>query len=709
MSNDTESLGRSFVNFRFDSVAHYTILEHIGSGGMGIVFLAQRSTEGVHDSVVLKTIRDVTPETLEELRQEANLATRLRHPNIIRTYGLETVPFTSLPQELQKQLVNYRAEGAGQAPAATSRNLGKTPSSGVRGRSGLRRRRLTGRRRGARTEQEINFPLPKKEQDGPGLSFIVMDYIDGVDLLDLHLAHVAKGMLIPPMLSAYIIARTARALEYAHNVLIHRDISPGNVLIDSLGMPLLGDFGVAVASGTSARARAGKLSYIAPEVLAGRDMDERVDIYSLGLLAYLLASGITLQRVPRGGSLDERIAWIMDQVKGGFPSLDEAMHDVPEAYARIVARMISPDPDKRPPRAGAVASEIEQQVLYADGFGPTNQSLASYIDIFERGFDYHVEQVEQLGFLRDPKGELALRRELSLDLYTDLGKQLIAERDSSALALKLTDLEAERRARAAAPESAPVQVRGGRPMLKIRFGDNCMESIELGGELVLGRSARDADVLLVDTKASRRHARISLTKDGALLEDLESGNGTFVDGRKVNRLLLEEGTRFRIGDTMTYFVREPELLPPGDTIKVEGPLESSLLDQPGPINFRLASNKRPHLGPIWSEVALQHGMADRAGYLLSQALFEACGLVALEDESLTIQLLRERAALRFLLWGPAGGGQVLETLNLLKQLINPRAEVELGAGTIAATLVRQVFDRVDVYVADGMLLLSKSF
>ncbi len=698
-TEDPDAIGRSFANFSFDSVARYTILEHLGTGGMGIVFLAQRETSGVHDSVVLKTIRDMTPETLDELRQEANLATRLRHPNIVRTYGLETVPYDELPAVLQRSLASVgEPDVEPERPTPAPRR-----PSGVAGRRPLRRG-------GRGSQPEIVFKDPKKppkKREGPGLSFIVMDYIDGLDLLGPPPPDVRRGLLIPTILGAYIVSRVARALEYAHNVLIHRDISPGNVLIDSLGMPLLSDFGVAVVSGSDGTPRAGKLSYIAPEILGGADFDARVDVYSLGMMAYLLASGIQLQRVPKTGTLDTRLATILTQVDAGFPSLSEALVDVDESYSQIVQRMIAADPEDRYQHASTIASDIEQKVLYAKGFGPTNKSLAAYIEMFERGFDdYSFDHVDQLSFLRDDKGEVQLERPLVREMYKPAGQQLLNDRPEGHTSIRVRELEHERKGeRAAAAKPTAV---AQRPMLKIRFGDNCMESIELRGELTIGRSAQASTVVLVDASASRRHARIQPVPEGALLEDLESGNGTYVGERRIQRILLENGGRFRIGGTTLYYVNEPRLARPVADHQVGvGPLPAGLVDR---MLFALEvpAGSQHHLQGLWSELATGAGLADRAGYLLAQALFEACGMMASVEEPLLLQVLRERAALRFLLWSSPASKRAADTLLSFKQVLGHRAgEGDASAEQFAVTLVRQVFDRIDFYADDGLLLLSK--
>jgi serine/threonine protein kinase len=87
----------SLKGLEFDSTSTYTLVEEIGRGGMGIVFLAEKHAEGVTDYVVLKTLKTFSPEYIAMLKKEANIATGLRHENIVKTYGLEAVPYGDLP------------------------------------------------------------------------------------------------------------------------------------------------------------------------------------------------------------------------------------------------------------------------------------------------------------------------------------------------------------------------------------------------------------------------------------------------------------------------------------------------------------------------------------------------------------------------------------------------------------------------------------
>lgn len=92
------------LDFQFESQTTFTFIEEIGRGGMGIVYLAARNSGGVIDYVVLKTLKSLTPQDEKALQQEANLAAKLRHENIVKTYGLESIALSALPEEFLMSL-----------------------------------------------------------------------------------------------------------------------------------------------------------------------------------------------------------------------------------------------------------------------------------------------------------------------------------------------------------------------------------------------------------------------------------------------------------------------------------------------------------------------------------------------------------------------------------------------------------------------------
>ena len=166
--------------------------------------------------------------------------------------------------------------------------------------------------------------------DDRGVPFFVMPLIEGVDLRRLGYECARTGLRMPPGLVALVGRELLDALEYAHELrdedgrhlhVIHRDISPGNVLVSWHGDVRLVDFGIARAGGRTSQTAAGqlkgKISYMAPEQLLGADVDARADIFAVGaVLAELLTgrrvfsgpSELEIMRKVRDARIDEFLA-----------------------------------------------------------------------------------------------------------------------------------------------------------------------------------------------------------------------------------------------------------------------------------------------------------------------------------------------------------------------------------------------------------------
>jgi len=137
-------------------------------------------------------------------------------------------------------------------------------------------------------------------------AYMVMDYIEGGTLADYISNTVRKGLFPLATDIVYLFTAISLALDYAHQKgMIHRDIKPANILLDSstatgkaLGKPILTDFGIAKLQGASAstltRAFIGTPRYISPEQAEGHTVDERSDLYSLGIILYEILTGNNL-------------------------------------------------------------------------------------------------------------------------------------------------------------------------------------------------------------------------------------------------------------------------------------------------------------------------------------------------------------------------------------------------------------------------------
>ena len=176
-----------------------------------------------------------------------------------------------------------------------------------------------------------------------GLYYFAMEYIKGKSL-----AHIKKeeGVLAPEK-AVTIIKQVAEALAEAHGAgLVHRDIKPSNIMIDSLGRAKVTDFGIAYVSHAQTKlTREGSIigtpEYLSPEQCEGKTVDQRSDIYSLGVTLYEVLTGKTPYEA------DTPVSMLMKIVKGDFPPISEVNPNVPASLRDIVAKMMQTDPKKR--------------------------------------------------------------------------------------------------------------------------------------------------------------------------------------------------------------------------------------------------------------------------------------------------------------------------------------------------------------------------
>jgi serine/threonine-protein kinase len=192
--------------------------------------------------------------------------------------------------------------------------------------------------------------------------FMVMEYVPGATLASVMQYYGLQGKGVPHAVVAYIAVDVCKALECAHEhrdvsgvraPFIHRDVSPQNVLISSLGTVKLADFGLAMAmSGlrvTIPGVIKGKLGYMSPEQATGdRDLDHRSDLFSLGVVMYEAISG---RRLFVGSSFADTIRRIKS---AQVPPLFEVAPQAPPALLDVVHQLLARDREKRPESAGEV-------------------------------------------------------------------------------------------------------------------------------------------------------------------------------------------------------------------------------------------------------------------------------------------------------------------------------------------------------------------
>lgn len=217
------------------------------------------------------------------------------------------------------------------------------------------------------------------------LTFMVMEYAYGQDLSGMMKAHKAQGRQFDIEMAAFITSRVSRALNYAHNArdiygntlnIVHRDISPGNILITYDGVVKLTDFGIAKAitniGPDEGRFILGKIPYMAPEQVTFQGSSPLSDIYSLGLVAYLM---LTNKIVHRGTTIKERIVNLKNLT---IISPSKLNNDIPKSLSDIVMACLERDPKNRIQNAKELTSLLEHY-MYDKGYGPTNEKLQQYV------------------------------------------------------------------------------------------------------------------------------------------------------------------------------------------------------------------------------------------------------------------------------------------------------------------------------------------
>ncbi len=199
------------------------------------------------------------------------------------------------------------------------------------------------------------------EDEKSGVVFAVMPYISGISLAYVTRNRHFEGMGISE--SLWLTSRILLALDFAHNLrdrgrklnIIHRDISPENVLVGFDGEVRVIDFGIALSAinprNTRIHVVKGKLDFLSPEQAnASNRLDQTTDIYSAGLLLYSLLTGTN--------PLDGDVEGALDRARNPtIPRLDSLLA-VPTDLKRLVHAMLSPIPSERPQAAGNVARQL---------------------------------------------------------------------------------------------------------------------------------------------------------------------------------------------------------------------------------------------------------------------------------------------------------------------------------------------------------------
>jgi serine/threonine protein kinase len=238
----------------------------------------------------------------------------------------------------------------------------------------------------ARLAAKLNHPsivhvYDVAEEDG--IKFIAMEYIHGETLTDIVRRGIAVGNYLPIEHSVHVISQAAAGLAYAHGRhdadgallrIVHRDVSPSNILVSYEGQTKIVDFGIARIQDQireESGMRPGKASYMSPEQVAGEGVDYRSDIFSLGIILYELTLGQRLWR----GPADEVMRRIVEE-KIAPPT--SVRRDYPPALELIVMKALEKRPADRYQSAEDMRNDLEE-FLDEAGFRTGVRRVALYI------------------------------------------------------------------------------------------------------------------------------------------------------------------------------------------------------------------------------------------------------------------------------------------------------------------------------------------
>ena len=208
--------------------------------------------------------------------------------------------------------------------------------------------------------------------------YVAMEYVEGFDLNDLLRRCSRAGVPLPFELGIHVVREALKGLNYAHRRtddagrplgIVHRDVSPSNLLVSFEGEVKVCDFGIAHANdtiGTSATAHElgealkGKAGYMSPEHARMQPIDARADVFAAGIILWELAAGRRLYRAVDGGPS------LLEQARRAeVPELPETTLPAAGDLRRILSRALAPDRDARYPSASMMQRELEEYTILA--------------------------------------------------------------------------------------------------------------------------------------------------------------------------------------------------------------------------------------------------------------------------------------------------------------------------------------------------------
>ena len=220
---------------------------------------------------------------------------------------------------------------------------------------------------------------------GDNAYFIVMEYVDGANLKSIAESLKKQGKDFPVAAAAFIAQEICKGLSYAHELtdqqgmplnMVHRDMSPPNVLVTKYGEVKIVDFGLAKASSQLEKSEPGiikgKFSYLSPEAAMGQEVDSRTDIFAVGIILWELLAG---QRLFLG---DTDFQTVKKVQQSHVPSISQVNRKVPPELERIVNKALAKDLTSRYQTARELGQDLVR-FLYAYGQAISTFDIATLV------------------------------------------------------------------------------------------------------------------------------------------------------------------------------------------------------------------------------------------------------------------------------------------------------------------------------------------
>ena len=239
--------------------------------------------------------------------------------------------------------------------------------------------------------------------------FMVMEYVNGVNLEEFIFQHRCLDRQIPIDIAVFIISRICRGLAYAHDKrdkngkllgIVHRDVNPKNIMLAQEGDVKLTDFGIAKAFdlmyNEEGEVIAGKDEYLSPEQAERKVTDARADLFCCGIVMSELLLDRNIFEADEGWKTRKNI------LEMEIPDFTELRPGIDEKLNEILHKSLQRDRDARYQTGEDMLTALEVY-LYSDGYGLTNEKLADYLqDLFAEGMAFEPDS----GLASSPTGLL---------------------------------------------------------------------------------------------------------------------------------------------------------------------------------------------------------------------------------------------------------------------------------------------------------------